>query len=181
MARQVGGFGKMCRVWSRVYVFRPFPQKNLPRVWRVWCVWRVYVFGISCLQEMSHVFDVFDVFTCLGFFVSKKYGMCLTCLACLRVWEIFSSKIVACVWRVSGVGIFLVQIMSHVFDVIDVFGVFTCLDLSPKKWAMCLTCLRVWDFSLKILAMCLMCLRIWDFFSPKNEPCVWRVYVFQGT
>ena len=38
-------------------------------------------------DKISHVFDVFDVFTCLGFFVSKKYGMCLTCLACLRVWD----------------------------------------------------------------------------------------------
>ena len=108
---------------------------------------------------MSHVFDVF---TCLGFFVSKKYGMCLTCLACLRVWD-FSLPTMSHVFDVFDVFRLLLDQLVHVFDVFDVFdvfrlfrdkishvfdvfGVFTCLVIFlSTKCAMCLTCLDFFE------------------------------------
>ena len=103
---------------------------------------------------MSHVFDVFGVFTCLGFFVSKKYGMCLTCLACLRVWD-FSLPTMSHVFDVFDVFRLLLDQLVAVFDVFDVFRRF------PKKRSHVFDVFGVFT-----------CLRI---FSPKNKPCVWCV------
>ena len=80
-----------------------------------------HVFDVSDVFSVQKMYHVFDVFTCLQNFFSKKYSMCLTCLAFLRVWEICSPKNIPCVLRVWRV---------------YVFG--TC---SFQKLAMCFTCL----------------------------------------
>ena len=55
------------------------------------------VFDVFEVFDVQKIYHVFDVFTCLGNFFSKKYSMCLTCLAFLRVSQICSPKNIPCV------------------------------------------------------------------------------------
>ena len=82
-------FQKNWQVFDVFGVFRIALHPKLRCYLYVFIVFNMFgvfhVFDVSDVFSVQKMYHVFDVFTCLGKFFSKKYSMCLTCLACLRV------------------------------------------------------------------------------------------------